>query len=112
MSAHPQQDQLADSPRAGRQIRESLQRYWRSNIRIMIVLLAVWAVVGLGCGILFADALNAFKVGGYPVGFWFAQQGSILVFVVIILVYARLLNTLDDKHVREIEALKKTECSP
>ena len=52
-----------------------IDRYWRSNVRIMVALLAVWALAGLGCGVLFADALNRFHLGGFPLGFWFAQQG-------------------------------------
>ena len=88
---------------------DSLNRYWRSNVKIMLLLLAIWAVCGLGCGVLFADALNKFSLGGYPLGFWFAQQGSIIVFVVLILIYALLLNRLDAKHLAEIEALKKND---
>jgi len=65
----------------------------------MAVLLSVWAIVGLGCGVLFADYLNeAGSLGGIPLGFWFAQQGSIITFVLIILVYCILLNWLDKKH--------------
>lgn len=64
----------------------------------MAILLAVWAVAGLGCGVLFADALNALRLGGFPLGFWFAQQGSIVIFVMLILVYAVLLNRLDDRY--------------
>ena len=90
-------------------VQDSLRRYWRSNVKIMTVLLAVWAACGLGCGVLFADALNAYSLGGYPLGFWFAQQGSIIVFVVLILVYALLLNRLDGKHYAEIEDLKKND---
>ena len=88
-------------------IRAAIDRYWRQNIRIMAVLLAVWAVVGLGCGVLFADALNQFRLGGFPLGFWFAQQGSIIVFVLLILVYSLLLNRLDDRHHREIERIQR-----
>lgn len=72
--------------------------YWRANLRIAFVLLAVWAVAGLGCGVLFADHLNAVRLGGFPLGFWFAQQGSIAVFVVLILVYAIAMNRLDRRH--------------
>ncbi len=90
-------------------VQDSLRRYWRSNVKIMMVLLGVWAACGLGCGVLFADALNAFRLGGYPLGFWFAQQGSIIVFVVLILIYALLLNRLDAKHHAEIEDLKKND---
>lgn len=83
--------------------REILRRYWENNIRIMGVLLAIWAFVSLGCGIVLADALAAWKVPGtgYPVGFWFAQQGSIVTFVVLILVYALAMNRLDRTHHRE-----------
>lgn len=84
---------------------ESLARYWRSNLRILFVLLTLWAVLGLGCGILFADVLNQFQLGGYPLGFWFAQQGSIAGFVVLIFIYCMLMNGLDAKHHRELEAL-------
>ncbi len=88
-------------------VQASLKRYWRTNLKIMIALLLVWAFFGLGCGVLFADALNVYSLGGYPLGFWFAQQGSIIVFVLLILAYAVLLNKLDAKHHAEIEALKQ-----
>ena len=88
-------------------ITASIDRYWRANVVIMTILLLVWAVVGLGCGILLADALNQLRFGGYPVGFWFAQQGSIIVFVLLILLYALLLNRLDAKHRKELAALRK-----
>ena len=74
------------------------RRYWRKNIEVMGVLLLVWAAVGLGAGVLFADSLNALHIGGFPLGFWFAQQGSIIVFVVLILVYALVMNRLDAAH--------------
>ena len=79
-----------------------MQGYWRKNVTIMIALLAIWAFVGLGCGVLFADWLNQFKLGGFPLGFWFAQQGSIIVFIILILVYAILLNRLDDEYSGEV----------
>ncbi len=75
----------------------------------MAVLLGVWATVGLGAGILFADVLNAYYMGGYPVGFWFAQQGSIAVFVVLILIYAFLLNRLDAAYHKELNAIRAQE---
>jgi putative solute:sodium symporter small subunit len=86
---------------------ESLQRYWRTNLRIMLVLLVAWAAVSLGCGVLLADVLNQFRIGGFPLGFWFAQQGSILTFVLLILVYALLLNRLDRRHHSEISDIRK-----
>ena len=90
----------------------SIDRYWRKNVTIMITLLIIWALVGLGCGVLFADFLNQFHLGGFPLGFWFAQQGSILVFVVIILVYAVLLNRLDVRHHRELEQIRLQPPTP
>jgi len=74
----------------------------------MFLLLAIWAIVGLGCGVLLADVLADLQLGGYPLGFWFAQQGSILVFIVLIFVYAFLLNRLDTKHHVEIETIRAT----
>ena len=73
--------------------------YWRRNLRYLVVLLGVWFVVSYGCGILFADALNAVRLPGtgFPLGFWFAQQGSIYVFVVLIVVYVRLMRRLDEE---------------
>ncbi len=82
---------------------EAVGRYWRSNLTIMAVLLVIWAIVGLGCGVLFADSLNKFSIGGFPLGFWFAQQGSIAVFVVLIFFYAFLLNRLDKKFQEDIK---------
>lgn len=84
----------------------SLKRYWRSNVLLMSGLLLVWAVAGLGCGVLLADWLNQYTLGGYPLGFWFAQQGSIIVFVLVILVYCVAMNALDRKHHNELEAIK------
>ncbi|MEM7656589.1 MAG: DUF4212 domain-containing protein [Bacteroidota bacterium] len=72
--------------------------YWRENLRYLFILLAIWFVVSFGCGILFCDALNSIQLGGFKLGFWFAQQGSIYVFVVLIFVYVRLMNQLDKKY--------------
>jgi len=70
---------------------------------IMVLLLIIWAVVGLGCGVLLADRLNHFALGGFPLGFWFAQQGSIIVFILLILAYCVLLNRLDSQHAQELQ---------
>ncbi|SHJ41818.1 putative solute:sodium symporter small subunit [Arenibacter nanhaiticus] len=72
--------------------------YWKKNIRYVLVLLAIWFTVSFGAGILLKDALNSFKIGGFQLGFWFAQQGAIYVFVVLIFVYVRLMNKLDKKY--------------
>jgi putative solute:sodium symporter small subunit len=71
--------------------------YWRRNLLYILSLLGVWAAVSFGAGIVFADALDQVKLGGFPLGFWFANQGSILTFVVLIFVYVKLMNDLDRK---------------
>jgi putative solute:sodium symporter small subunit len=71
--------------------------YWKTNVRYLVVLLSLWFIVSYGCGILFVDQLNSIRLGGFKLGFWFAQQGAIYCFVVIILVYVLLMNRLDDK---------------
>ena len=88
-----------------------LRRYWRRNLMLMAGLLLVWAAAGLGCGVLFADVLNQFHLYGYPLGFWFAQQGSIIIFVLLILVYCLAMNVMDARHHRELEQLKRPEPS-
>lgn len=77
--------------------KEAGQAYWRANLKLMSVCLTVWFIVSYGFGILLAEPLNAFKVGGYPLGFWFAQQGSIYTFVALIFIYAAGMNRLDRK---------------
>ena len=76
---------------------KSGEAYWKAVLTLIAQVLAVWFFVSFGCGILFADALNSFSLGGYPLGFWFAQQGSMYVFVVLIFVYAKLMGNLDEK---------------
>lgn len=77
--------------------KKSLKNYWRKNVQYLLILLSIWFIVSYGAGILFADELNAFKLGGFKLGFWFAQQGSIYVFVLLIFVYVWLMNRLDRK---------------
>lgn len=72
--------------------------YWKENIRYVLILLAIWFLVSYGAGILFKDVLNNIKIGGFKLGFWFAQQGSMYVFVILIFVYVRLMNKLDKKY--------------
>ena len=75
-----------------------LSQYWKTNVSYLVVLLIIWFLVSYGCGVLFKDALDAIKVGGFPLGFWFAQQGSIYTFVILIFVYVYLMNKLDEKY--------------
>lgn len=70
-------------------------RYWAANIRLMLSLLAIWFAVSFGCGILLVDYLNQFHLFGFKLGFWFAHQGSIFVFVGLIFFYAWRMNRLD-----------------
>ena len=75
--------------------KEDAQAYWKENLKIILSYLAVWFVVSYGCGILFIEELNSIDFFGFQLGFWFAQQGSIYVFVILIFVYVRLMNKLD-----------------
>jgi len=77
---------------------DKAKAYWKENIRYVIILLAIWFVVSYGAGIIFKDALNNIRIGGFKLGFWFAQQGAIYVFVILIFVYVRLMNKLDKKY--------------
>jgi putative solute:sodium symporter small subunit len=72
-----------------------MQQYWRRNVRILLTLLGLWFVVSYVFGILLVDELNSFRLGGFKLGFWFAQQGSIYAFVLIIFAYVWLMNRLD-----------------
>jgi putative solute:sodium symporter small subunit len=74
------------------------QAYWRANLKILAILLFIWFIVSFGCGILFVEPLNQIRFGGFRLGFWFAQQGSIYTFVVLIFVYVFLMNRLDKKY--------------
>jgi len=77
---------------------EDNRRYWKDNLRVVGVLLTIWFVVGYGFSILLIEPLNQIKIGSVGLGFWFAQQGSIFVFVVLVLVYALWMDRLDRKH--------------
>jgi putative solute:sodium symporter small subunit len=73
------------------------RKYWRKNLQYLAVLLSIWFIVSYGCGILLVDALDHIRIGGFGLGFWFAQQGAIYVFVILIFVYVWLMNRLDRK---------------
>ena len=76
----------------------SRESYWRTNLKYLSLLLTVWFAVSAGLSIIGADWLDQFRLGGFKLGFWFAQQGSILVFVILIFVYVGLMNRLDRRH--------------
>jgi putative solute:sodium symporter small subunit len=76
----------------------SAHSYWKANIRLVLSLLFVWFFISFGCGILFVDALDTIRFGGFKLGFWIAQQGSIFVFVALILIYIRAMDKLDSKY--------------
>ncbi|MEP3838531.1 MAG: DUF4212 domain-containing protein [Algibacter sp.] len=78
--------------------KENSKAYWKENIRYVLILLFIWFAVSFGAGIIFKESLNAIRIGGFKLGFWFAQQGSMYVFVVLIFVYVRLMNKLDKKY--------------
>ena len=77
---------------------EKMAEYWKANVRLLMICLVVWFVVSFGFGIILVEPLNAIMVGGYPLGFWFAQQGSIYTFLVLIFFYAWRMNQLDREY--------------
>lgn len=78
--------------------KEKAKSYWKENIKYVLILLLIWFLVSFGAGVILKDALNTIKIGGFKLGFWFAQQGSMYVFVVLIFVYVYLMNKLDKKY--------------
>lgn len=77
---------------------DDAKAYWRENLRLMVILMVIWFVVSFGCGILLVDVLNTIQIGGYKLGFWFAQQGSIYTFVLLVFVYTKKMGDLDRKY--------------
>ncbi len=77
---------------------KELQAYWKENLGIIAVLLSIWFIVSYVCGILIVNQLDAYSIGGFPLGFWFANQGSLITFVVLIWVYVWLMDRLDAKY--------------
>lgn len=91
--------QEKERPKVGK---PSLKTYWKKNLKYLSILLTIWFISSFGFGILWAEPLNSIRIGGFKLGFWFAQQGAIYVFVVIIFIYVRWMNKLDKKyHVEE-----------
>jgi putative solute:sodium symporter small subunit len=77
---------------------KNLQDYWNRNLTYLVVLLSIWFLCSYGAGILFKDSLDEIRVGGYKLGFWFAQQGSMYIFCILIFVYVWLMNKLDKEY--------------
>ena len=77
---------------------EKAQAYWQENIRTILSLLVVWFIVSLGAGVLFIEQLNAIEISGVKLGFWFAQQGSIYAFVILIFIYVSKMKKIDEKY--------------
>jgi putative solute:sodium symporter small subunit len=77
--------------------RENERGYWRANIRLLVTLMSIWFLVSFGAGILFRDFLDQWSLGGYPLGFWFAQQGSIYAFIALIVVYVRQMRKIEKR---------------
>ena len=87
---------MDDSKQQAKQQRAKL--YWRANLKLLGILMGVWFFAGCVLSIFFVEELNKIKLGGFPLGFWFAQQGTIYVFIVLILIYALLMQRLDRKY--------------
>ena len=77
--------------------KNALKQYWKTNLKYLAILLSIWFVVSYGAAILFVDALDNIRFFGFKLGFWFAQQGSEVIFVILIFVYVYLMNRLDKK---------------
>jgi putative solute:sodium symporter small subunit len=78
--------------------KSDLKKYWKTNLKYLSILLSIWFIVSYLFGIILVDELNQIKFGGFKLGFWFAQQGAIYVFVILIIVYIKLMNKLDKKY--------------
>ena len=72
--------------------------YWRATLKLLGVMLSIWAITSLGVSIVFVEFFNKFSIGGYPLGFWFAQQGSIYIFILLIFVYIFVMGKIDKKY--------------
>lgn len=89
---------------------KNARTYWQANVRIVLRLLCVWFFISFGCGILLADFLDQFRIGGFKLGFWMAQQGSIYGFVILIYVYIRQMDKLDHKY--KLDQTHSADASP
>jgi putative solute:sodium symporter small subunit len=82
--------------------------YWKSNLTIVLSLLAVWFFISFACGILFVDFLDSFRFAGFKLGFWVAQQGSIIVFLILVIAYIWLMDRLDAKYNEELATFESS----
>ena len=80
------------------ELRGRMAEYWKKNLKLVATLLTIWFVVSYGFGIILVEVLNNIQIGGYKLGFWFAQQGSMYVFVALIFIYAAKMNALDKEY--------------
>ena len=78
-------------------MKDKTHQYWKANLKIVFSLLVIWFIASFGFGIIFSDTLDQIRLGGFKLGFWFAQQGSIYIFVIIIFLYVWLMKRLDKK---------------
>ena len=78
--------------------KQDLEAYWKENITWVVILLTIWFLVSYVAGILLANVLESYYLGGFPLGFWFANQGSMVVFVILIFVYVQIMNGIDKKY--------------
>ena len=83
--------------------------YWRKNLQYLAILLGIWFITSYLCSVVFVDALNKIRIGGCPLGFYFAQQASIWIFVELIFVYTWLMNRLEQKYYKDTEGAEETE---
>ncbi|GAB6155276.1 DUF4212 domain-containing protein [Desulfosporosinus burensis] len=86
----------------------NMKKYWQKNLRLIVILLTIWAMVSLGAGIILAKPLSAIQFGGLPLSFWFAQQGSIITFVILVFTYAWRMDRLDKEFDVQEYSMKKS----
>ena len=91
-------DSVSEKKRSVLENQSGREAFWRANKRLILVLLSIWLIVSLGCGVWWVEWLNQFTIGALPLGFWIAQQGSIYTFVILILIYAICADRLERKY--------------
>lgn len=91
-------DNSSDAPEQDGATSANEKAYWSQNIRLLWTLMTIWFVVSFGAGILFRDFLDQFAIGGYPLGFWFAQQGAIYFFILLIIFYSVLMKQIERQY--------------